>query len=120
MVYDGSSISMNFIKKQAFDERIPRILLLNKNDAQEHDSAYSFSLELGLRECPQFCLKTQRPNSLYKMLKDYASDPNRGSIRRAKIKSQPSKKGSLNKWIIAGLGIVSFALYIGKRKLVKL
>lgn len=119
MVYDGSSASMNFIKKIVIDEKKPRILLLNKNDMAEHDSAYSFSLELGLRECPQFCLKTQRPNSLYKLIKDYATQPQKGSIRRGKIVSQPKKSGFFYAWTIAMVGMASVAVYIGRKGLAK-
>ena len=119
MVYDGSGPSMNFIKKLVINDKTPRILLLNKNDLQEHDSAYSFSLELGLRECPQFCLKSQRPNSLYRLIKDYATEPLKGSIRRGKIRSQPKKKNLINIWTIATLGIASVAIYMSRKALIK-
>jgi GTPase SAR1 family protein len=119
MVYDGSNASINFIKKLVIDEAKPRILLLNKNDFQEHDSAYSFSLELGLRECPQFCLKNQRPNSLFKLVKDYAVEPQKGSIRRGKIRSQPNNRNFINGWTAISMGIVVLGYFVARKALVK-
>lgn len=115
MVYNGTAMSQSYIKKFTLDEKVPRILMLNKNDMLDHESAYSFALELGLRECPQFNLKSQRPGSLFKQLKDYAVDPTKGSIRRIKNRARPQEQNSLGKWIFAGIGVISIALLVGNR-----
>lgn len=116
LIYDGSSAGINYIKKLPVDENCPRILMLNKNDTIDHESAYSFALELGLKECPQFNLKIQRPSTLFKQLKDYAANPNRVPLRRVKIKNKPKKKGNLFGWMVAGL-VVLAAVVVGKKSL---
>lgn len=116
LVYDGSSASINYIKKLNLPESTPRILMLNKNDSIDHESAYSFALEIGLKECPQFNLRVQRPNTLFKQLKDYAVNPTRAPIRRAKVKNKPRKQSNGLKWVIGGLVLIG-ALFIGNRTL---
>ena len=41
MVYDGTVASMNYIKKLVIDEKKPRILLLNKNECKNSNTADS-------------------------------------------------------------------------------
>jgi hypothetical protein len=116
LVYDGSGAAINFIKKLNLGESTPRILMLNKNDSIDHESAYSFALEIGLKECPQFNLRVQRPNTLFKQLKDYAVNPTRAPARRAKVKNKPKKQANGLKWLFGGLVLMG-ALVLGNRSL---
>jgi len=108
LIYDGSSSSMNYLREEVvpnLTQDMPRLLVLNRHNQQaESESAYSFSLELGLREHAQIDLSKQRPDSLFLQLKDIAQHPYKGILRLEKKRDLHPKESQSYVWGLAALG----------------
>ncbi|CAG9324588.1 unnamed protein product [Blepharisma stoltei] len=118
IIFDGSLGSINFLKERVLTllpQKMPRLLILNKRENQDHENVYAFSLELGLREYAQVNFSKKVPDSLFKQIKDTAQYPYKGSLRRDGGNSGSGESSSIAFWFLLGMGFATSAVFIGKR-----
>mmetsp|Transcript_4067 Transcript_4067/g.3909 ORF Transcript_4067/g.3909 Transcript_4067/m.3909 type:complete len:223 (+) Transcript_4067:1155-1823(+) len=118
IIFDGSLGSINFLKERVLTllpQKMPRLLILNKKENQDHENVYAFSLELGLREYAQVNFSKKVPDLLFKQIKDTAQYPYKGSLRRDGGGSSSGESSSVAFWFLLGMGFATSAVFIGKR-----
>lgn len=118
IIFDGSLESINYLKESVIPflpQKVPRLLILNKKDNQDHENVYAFSLELGLREYAQVNFAKRCPDSLFKQIRDIVQYPFKGSMRKETVGGNYNGSSSVALWFLLGVGFASSAVYIGKK-----